>query len=323
MKILVIGGAGFIGFNIAKYYSSKGHKVHIIDDLSRGKIDKDFSDLIVSENVTLINETLSNIYNIINDDFDFIFHLAAIVGVKNVLDKPYETLNTNIYLTDLAIKIAKRQKKLIRFIFTSTSEIYSSAVDMQYVNVPTKEETPFIMSNIFEARSTYKLSKIVGEVMCINAGISYTIFRPHNIYGPRMGMDHVIPELIKKMTSNTMGKSIEIKSYEHTRAFCYIDDAIEIIATIVNSPATKNKIFNLGCEEEEISIGELAKLISKTLKKNILIKPGKIEQGSTTRRSPDMKYTFSKINTHQYTFLEDGLKKTYDWYRNFICEEHN
>ena len=114
MKILVIGGAGFIGFNIAKYYSSKGHKVYIIDDLSRGKIDKDFSDLIVSENVTLINETLSNIYNIIHDDFDFIFHLAAIVGVKNVLDKPYETLNTNIYLTDLAIKNSKNARKVTK-----------------------------------------------------------------------------------------------------------------------------------------------------------------------------------------------------------------
>ena len=323
MKILVIGGAGFIGFNISKFYSSKGHKVDIIDDLSRGKTDQDVKNLIVSENVTLINDTLLNVYSIVKDDYDLIFHLAAIVGVKNVINSPYETLNMNIYLTNLAIQIAKRQKKLSRFIFTSTSEVYSSAVDMQYAEVPTKEKTPLIINNIFEARSTYKLSKIVGEVMCVNAEIPYTILRPHNIYGPRMGMDHVIPELIKKMINKKERDSIEIKSYDHTRAFCYIDDAIEIIASILNSSDTKNKVFNLGCEQQEISIGKLAQLISKLFKKNIIIESGKIEEGSTTRRSPDMRYTFSKIDPHTYTLLEDGLSKTYHWYSNFIKKGNN
>ena len=323
MRILVIGGAGFIGYNISKYYSNKGYKVDIIDDLSRGKIDEDFNDLVASENVTLINDTLSNVYQQVKEDYNFIFHLAAIVGVKNVVEKPYETLNANIYLTDLAIQIAKKQKQLIRFIFTSTSEVYSSAVDMQYADVPTREATPLIINNIFEARSTYKLSKIVGEVMCVNAGIDYTIFRPHNIYGPRMGMDHVIPALIARMMNSSDKDRIEIKSYEHTRAFCYIDDAIEIIDSIVNRSDTKNKVFNLGCEEEEISIGKLSQLISKTLEKTIIIKPGKIEEGSVTRRSPDMRYTFSKISSHKYTLLKDGLSKTYSWYYNFIKNENN
>ena len=320
MNILVIGGAGFIGFNISKFYADKGHTVDIVDDLSRGKIDKEFKRLLSLNNVNLINATLFNVYKNMKDNYDLMFHLAAIVGVKNVNNKPYDTLNDNIFLTDLALQIAKNQRYLKRFVFTSTSEVYSSAVEVFSAKIPTKEKTPLIINDIFEPRSTYKLSKIVGEVMCVNSGVPYTILRPHNIYGPRMGMDHVIPELIKKMIEIKDSDIIKIKSYEHTRAFCYIDDAINIIALIVDSSFTKNKVLNLGCEKPEISIGALAELINKVINKKIIFQPGKIENGSPSRRSPDMAYTLSLIDSYDYFSLEEGLKKTFNWYSKFISK---
>ena len=138
-----------------------------------------------------------------------IFHFAAIVGVENVINNPYLTLSKNILLTDIAIKIAKAQKNLNKFIFASTSEVYSGAIEAGIASIPTSEKTKLIIETSHTKRSTYKLSKITGESLCMNSGLPVTIFRPHNIYGPRMGMSHVIPELIKKILLLNSGEKLK------------------------------------------------------------------------------------------------------------------
>ena len=99
--------------------------------------------------------------------------------------------------------------------------------------IPTPENTNLIIEDSYSKRATYKLSKITGESLCLHSGLPVTIVRPHNIYGPRMGMSHVIPELIKKILFLKEGEELDVFSVNHTRTFCYIDDAINLFNLII------------------------------------------------------------------------------------------
>src|SRR5262249_53256011 len=132
------------------------------------------------------------------DDYDFIVHLGAIVGVQNVLQRPYDTLHHNVVMHLAAIRFARRQGLLRRFIFASTSEVYAGRFRPGELPIPTPEDITLTLTPLDEPRSAYMLSKIYGEAMLLHSGLPFTIVRPHNIYGPRMGMAHVVPQLLEK-----------------------------------------------------------------------------------------------------------------------------
>ena len=127
------------------------------------------------------------------------------------------------------IALARQQEKFSRFLFASTSEVYAGTLESFNLTVPTPEESVLAVQNLNEPRTSYMLSKIYGEALCRQAGIPFTIFRPHNIYGPRMGMAHVIPEQLKKAWAAEEGDQLGVHSPDHRRSFCYIDDAVELL----------------------------------------------------------------------------------------------
>ena len=134
------------------------------------------------------------------------------------------------------------------------------------------------------------ISKIVCEAVCHNSGLPFVIVRPHNIYGPRMGFAHVIPELIKKMTKpNT--ESIEVFSPGHSRSFCFVEDAVNMIEKLAFSEKAKSKIFNIGNQSPEITIHNLAKKLIDISGYDLDIIPKESTSGSPERRCPDMSYT--------------------------------
>ena len=147
------------------------------------------------------------------------------------------------------------------------------------------------------------------------SGLNFINLRPHNIYGPRMGKSHVIPELIEKINSNS--KSVNIFSPNHMRAFCYIDDAIEQIIKLSLDKSTNRKTYNIGNMTEEIKIYNLAKKIKKILKSKSTLKRSNITAGSPYRRVPNMRKTLNKIrknNKIKFHTLDEGLLKTIKWY---------
>ncbi len=322
-KILITGGAGFIGFHLCKKFANKGYKVDLVDNFKRGIIDFDLKKLLKNKNVTLIKSDLLN-FNIKNwsTDYDKIFHLAAIIGVKHVNKDPYNVLTQNIYLLDNAIKIARKQKKLTKFIFSSTSEVYSGTLKYFGLKMPTPESTYLAIGDMQENRTSYMLSKIYGELMCnISKELPHINIRPHNFYGPRMGFSHVIPELMQKMHKSKNG-IIKIISPHHKRSFCYISDAVEMIYKLSHSNKPLKQTFNIGSFENSISIFQLAKKISKIINKKIILIKSSSEIGSPKNRRPDMNKLKKVINYNTNYEIDRGLKETYNWYLENIFKKN-
>jgi len=315
-NILITGGAGFIGLALAKYLSEKYYNVIIFDNLSRGKHDKEFKLLLKRKNVSFHKVDLRKKISFKPKKITHIFHLAGSVGVKNINRNSYGSfLNNIISLKNIILMNAslRNPAKLITF---STSEVYSTIIKNKSVKFPLNENNNILIENKIIDRDSYFLSKIFNEKLTQLSGFNYIIFRPHNIYGPRMGFSHVIPELIKKMLleKRKVKRNTVVYSPNHKRAFCYINDAIAQIVKISIDSKINKEIFNIGNMKEEISILNVAKKIKKIVYNKSKIKKGPITPGSPVRRVPDMKKTIKFSKFKKFTNLREGLEKTARWY---------
>jgi UDP-glucose 4-epimerase len=316
-KILVAGGAGFIGQRLAGALLSHGAEVHILDNLWRGRADRALEDLLADgsarfEPVDLLHPSALDKFA---SDYTAIINLAAIVGVENAIGRPYETLRDNVLMHESLIRFGKRQRSLQRFVFASSSEVYAGSLIHLDMPVPTPEDVALALTPIGEPRTSYLLSKIYGEAMLRHSGLPFTIVRPHNVYGPRMGTSHVIPQLLEKAHKAARSSEIEVFSPDHTRCFCFVDDAIEMLIAVLQSPATICEVLNLGSEAPEITMYELAELVIATVGNPLSIKRGPVTPGSPKRRAPNMARMTRATGCAAKVPLDEGLRRTYDWYR--------
>lgn len=321
MKILITGGGGFIGQYLVKRLIEDGDHITVIDNHSR--VDSASDTIKNIGKIEFLQADLRNkeIYYNLQKDYEIIYHLAAIVGVQNVNDQPYSVLEDNLLMLSNVIAFAKENAKLKKIVYFSTSEVYAGTLKYHELIIPTPESSPITLSDINQPRSTYMLSKIYGEAMINHCGLPYIILRPHNIYGPNMGESHVIPQLIRKSLLTDFNEKVQVDSVEHTRAFCYIDDAINQIYKITKNNLVVNSIFNIGNMMEEISIGELAALILHETNRHQKIKPTIVDNNSPQRRCPDVRAIEEYIGQLKYTTLLDGVKKCIHWYSGQLNKE--
>lgn len=320
MKILITGGVGFVGGHLAESLLLLGHNVDLLDNFQRGVNDAFVRNQLLEKGARIIEVNLLDItsLSLIENDYDHIYHLAAIIGVDHVLNRPYEVLVSNTVMTDNALTIARRQKTLKRFIFSSTSEVYAGTLLNMDMPIPTPESTPIVLTDLKQPRTSYMLSKLYGEAMCNQSGIPTTIVRLHNVYGPRMGMSHVIPELLKKAWSAKDGDSLNVYSIDHMRTFCYVGDAVEMMVRLASAEAAVGETINIGNESPEIKIGDLADLIIKTVGRKIEIIADSTTPGSPSRRCPKTTLLEKITDFKGKVSLKDGIQKTYDWYLDNI-----
>ncbi|WP_333656357.1 NAD-dependent epimerase/dehydratase family protein [Dissulfurispira sp.] len=319
-KILITGGAGFIGyFLIKKLLEANNSDITVIDNLSRGRVDTEFQQLLEHTNVRFINGDLTDpmLYTDLDRDYDYIYHLAGVIGVKHVMQNPDKVLYVNALSTLNIFEYAKKAKSLKKLFFSSTSEVYSGTMKHFGITVPTDEDVPLTIADIKADRTSYALSKMYGESIGFiygrKYGIPVTVGRYHNVYGPRMGFAHVIPEMFVKITKNDI---IDVASPAHTRAFCFVDDAIVLTILATESPDTINEIVNIGNSREEVSIKDLVLKIAEVLNKAITINELPDTPGSPQRRCPDTT-KIEKLTGYTPVFsLEEGIRRTYDWYKD-------
>lgn len=321
VKILVTGGAGFIGYNISKILSENPkNQIDIIDDLSKGTCDSEFRELINKENINFYKADLTDInaYGLIESNYDQIYHLAAVVGVRNVMENPVKTLKVNSLSTIYLLEKIKDMTNTPKILFTSSCENYAGTVEKFDIKIPTGEDVPLCIEDIYNPRWTYAASKILSELACFNYSKAYgfdsTIIRYHNVYGPRMGDSHVIPEFILRLKKNPFNMEM-FGGYQY-RSFCYVTDAAKMTIKLMNNNTTNNKVINIG-GEEFIKISKIAELLSKIMG----ISPKFIEKnapkGSVNKRMPDLSLIKNLDCYVSEVSFDKGLKQTYEWYNKY------
>lgn len=321
-KVLVTGAAGFIGYHLARRLAEEGHAVDLLDNHARGVRDAALRALAARPNVRMIEVDLTKpeLAESLDTDYGWIFHLAAIIGVAQVRARPYQVLTANVGMVQTALALARRQRDPERFVFASTSEIYAGTLQAFGILVPTPETTPLTAGDPSEPRTTYMLSKLYGEAMCRFSGVPFTIARFHNVYGPRMGMSHVVPQLLEKAHRLPDGAPLGVASADHSRSFCYVDDAVEYLIRMAGLPACAGEVFNVGTQAPELRIGAVARVILDTVGRDNPVEPLPETPGSPSRRAPDMGKAIAATGYRSQVDLPTGVRRTYAWYRDHVFD---
>lgn len=325
MKILITGGAGFIGYHLATYLLRDAENdVTLVDNLQRGRMDADLTELLQNKRVRFIAADLTDpaFYKTLPTDIDHVYHLAAVNGTKFFYEIPQEVLRINtlalIYILEWIRYLAKKPK----LCFPSSSEVYAGALPaFGTLPIPTPEGVPLVIADPYNPRSSYDASKVVGEPLVIHYARAYdfpaVIVRPHNFYGPRAGYEHVIPEFCVRVSRQI--DPFPLYGGKETRTFCYIDDVARAMAMLMDSDKTNGQpvaTFHIG-NTDEITMIELAQklfAVAGWSPKKIEIHDAPI--GSVKRRLADITKIQKFLGWQPQVGLEEGLKKTFAWYRN-------
>jgi len=258
MRALITGGAGFIGSHLAGKLLGSGWEVSVVDDLSTGSI-TNIQHLKREPRFQYVIDSVMNrrLLAELVDDSDVIFHLAAAVGVRLIVESPIRTLHTNVHATELVLEAASKKKKKV--LITSTSEVYGKSED-----IPFREDGDLVIGSPSCGRWSYACSKALDEFLAIaysrERHVPVVIVRLFNTAGPRQtgryGM--VLPRFVSQAMQN---QPITIYGDgTQTRCFGWVGDVVDALVKLALLPAAENLVFNIG-STEEVSINELAQLV--------------------------------------------------------------
>lgn len=318
-KILITGGAGFIGLHLARRLAAE-HDVTLLDDFSRGRVDPDLEEL--RRSVTVITHDLTlPMPQDLPRDFDEVYHFAAVVGVQYSNEEPERVLRTNL-LTTIHLLDWFSGLDGATLCFASSSEAYAGSVEAGQAPIPTPEGVPLVVADPTVPRSSYGFSKIAGEVLCRNYaaahGFPLRMVRFHNVYGPRMGYEHVIPQFIERLLAEK--DPFEVFGADQRRAFCYVTDAVEAVVALTALPDRETLLVNVGNDEEEILIEDLAKKVFAVVGRNPALAAHPAPPLSPVRRLPDLTLLRELTGHRPKVGLEEGLSLTYAWYLGAAAE---
>lgn len=320
-RALVAGGAGFVGYHLVKRLAAAGYDVTIADNFARGKRDDDLTALLALPNVHLIEGDLSKreAWSALGNGYDQVYHLVSVNGTKLFYEMPHEVLRIGVSSTMNALDWFREDnmKEGAKILYTSSNEAYASALEaFGSLPLPTPEDVPLVVADTYNPRWSYGGQKLIGELFFIHYAKAYnfrmSIVRPHNFYGPRAGYEHAIPGIITRVSAKQ--EPFEIFGSDETRSFCYIDDAVEAIQMVMESAKTDSGTYHIGTSIET-NVGELTEEILKIMSWSPKEKVTKTSPaGSVKRRLPDVSKIKNEIGWEAKTGLEEGLKKTVEWY---------
>jgi UDP-glucose 4-epimerase len=263
MKVLITGGAGFIGSHLAEALLERGDEVYVLDDLSTGSIDN-IEHLKGAKGFRYTIDTVMNEPSTAEqvDRVDVVVHLAAAVGVRLIVESPVHTIETNVHGTETVLKLANKKKK--RVLLASTSEVYGKSVEF-----PFREDSDLVMGPTTKGRWSYACSKAIDEFLALayykEKKLPVTVVRLFNTVGPRQtgryGM--VIPNFVRQALA---GAPITVHGDgSQRRCFTDVSDVVRALLGLIDNPGAIGEVFNVG-SQQEISILELAKKVKAKTK---------------------------------------------------------
>jgi len=319
LKILVTGGAGYIGSHLADALLADGHQVHVVDDLSTGRMDNiahlmDRGDFHFVQ-ASILNEALMER---LVKRVDLIYHLAAVVGVRHVVADPLKGIRINVRGTETVLGLASRHRKKV--LIASSSEVYGKSEE-----VPLREDADRVLGPTSVDRWSYSAAKALDEHVAYiysRRGLPATIVRYFNSYGPRLD-----PKGYGSVVAAFMGQALRgepLTVYAdggQTRSFTYVDDTVRGTILAATREEGEGEAFNIGIDRET-SVLELAQMIRDLTGSSSEIAHISYEQAfqtpfeETRRRVPDVTKAEELLGFRAEVPLEDGLARTWEWFRS-------
>jgi UDP-glucose 4-epimerase len=258
MRVLITGGAGFIGSHLCDAYLERGDEVFVLDDLSTGSIEN----IHHLRSHPRFSYTIDSVHNHhvvaeLVDQCDVIFHLAAAVGVRLIVESPVRTIQTNVHGTEVVLSHASKKKKKV--LLTSTSEVYGLSTQ-----VPFREDGPLVMGATTKGRWSYACSKAIDEFLALaywrEKRLPTTVVRLFNTVGPRQTAQYgmVIPTFVRQALA---GRPITVYGDgRQSRCFAHVADVVGALIKLMDHPSAVGQVFNIG-SSEEVTIGALAEMV--------------------------------------------------------------
>ncbi len=321
-EVLVLGGGGFIGRNIVEFLVNRGDCSVTAADIKEGSNWREISEdeqRCGRFKAIVADFTDISAFDNLNQKFDEIYMLAAVVGVNRTLKFPQDVIRINTLLTMNTLDWISRNP-IKRLLFSSSSENYSGTSDLFNTEIPTAENVPLCIEDIKHPRWTYAMTKMHGESAFIHSAQShsyeFTIVRYQNIIGPEMGFGHAIPHIVERFVK---GEKSPFKIYGHdqTRAFCYIDDAVEGTVGAMESEKAAGEIYHIG-KHDEINMETLTTYIGELLGYTGEYEAAITYPGSVARRCPNIDKAKSHFGYSPSVTWKQAVSLTTDWYFDFF-----
>ncbi|WP_016732438.1 NAD-dependent epimerase/dehydratase family protein [Saccharolobus islandicus] len=305
MRFLISGGAGFLGSHLIEHL--RDHEIVVVDDFSTAKYFELYS------NVKLIKEKIENFNT--NEKFDYVIHLAARPSPEDYTKYPVETMLSNSLGTYRTLEIARKSDAI--YMYTSSSEVYGNAEI-----IPTPEDY-WGKVNPIGIRSCYDESKRFSEALIMSYyreyGLDVRIQRPFNVYGPRLREDGSYGRVVSRFIYQAL-KGEDITIYgdgKQTRAFLYVEDWVEATLKMLFTKGLKGEVINIG-SDKETRIIDLANMIITLTGSKSKIRYLPPRPDDPPRRAADISKAKRLLNWEPKTSLEEGLKKTIEWFKGVI-----
>jgi UDP-glucose 4-epimerase len=318
MRALITGGAGFLGSHLAEALLARGDEVFVLDNLSTGSIEN-IEHLKGHARFHYAIESVMNepVAAELVDRVDVVFHLAAAVGVRLIVESPVNTIETNVHGTETLLRIANKKKKKV--MIASTSEVYGKSDD-----VPFREDGDLVLGPTSKGRWSYACSKAIDEFLALayhkEKRLPVVVFRLFNTVGPRQtgryGM--VIPNFVKAALS---GRPLQVfGDGSQSRCFTYVSDVVAALLKLADQESAVGHVFNIGNDHEEISILELAQRVKERTRSTSEISMVPYEKAyeegfeDMQRRVPDLSKVRSLIGYEPKVHLDEILDRVASYF---------
>jgi UDP-glucose 4-epimerase len=318
VRTLITGGAGFIGSHLAEQLLALGHEVHVLDNLSTGSIDN-ITHLKSHPGFSYVVDTVTNepLLAEMIDQSDVVFHLAAAVGVKLIVEQPVHTIETNVHGTEVVLKHANKKKKLV--FVASTSEVYGKSAD-----VPFRESADVVLGPSSKHRWAYACSKMIDEFLALaywkEKKLPVVIVRLFNTVGPRQTGQYgmVLPTFVRQALA---GHPITVfGDGDQSRSFTDVSDVVGALIALASEPRAVGEVFNIG-NTGEISIRDLADRVKALTDSRSPIQLIPYDQAyeegfeDMPRRVPDLSKLRNLIGYEPKVGLDDIIARVIEYFR--------